>query len=732
VAAPIDVASSYRFGIGLGEDDIVGLFAEDIDPTSVGFDAPIGSTLYTNSYGTFRKTSAPTTGWTLLPTTSAGFSPGLTVIVAKSGGQFTSIKAAVDYVTAQVPSIATPWAILVYPGVYIEDKITMPDYTTLRCTGPVGSSTIIPNTTTDAIIACGSNSTVSGFLLFGATGVGGAGIEATAGKSNFIMKDLLIINCETGARVTGSGTPISTQGTLLNLSLSRAPTQVMSTGILVAAGALAVIAGVVITGTPASFVSTGLDVNGASAQVASLSVNYCTTGLRVRGQSGYTHTGFQGRSCTLGIELDGAGTDAKMNSSILDSCTQDITISNAGVTGFYNGAADIRKTDLDAATKFFLNILQFEAGDESNKIVAEFHVGIPTRPSESCFGEGDSDVIGMKVFSNTNGIAGTWLDNTTAAASVDGSTFSPFPGAGAENCFYIGNTLRIFKGIKLEDITPALVLGTGSIVLEYWNGSAWTATPVMETDADPPYGQRANNVFQETGNIQLRFGLMPGWVKNTLNSVEAYWVRFRIVTAVTSVFTSERCKCHTQRSEINRDGFIEYFGDAEQTRQIPLSQLGSLTGFSASSAIIDTNPNTKLQRLYVRRDNNKKDGSGSDFQMPRGLDTSKPITFHIIFGVTSPNTGDVENELFLTRLRGQGGDVLDGTLFTRADSHIQTVGGTDDKTYESEHSFVIDEGLPEDIYYWTQVRDATSGNPDDTYGDDTYLVGWALTGTFWR
>ena len=570
-------------------------------------------------------------------------------------------------------------------------------------------------------------------MLFGADGVGGAGIEAVAGKTNFILKDLLIINCETGVRVTGDGTPLSTQGTLLNISLSKAPTQVMDTGILIAAGALAVVAGVVLSGVPsAAVVSTGFDVNGAVAQVASLSLNYCTTGLRVRGASQYTHTGFQGRSCTTGVELDGAGTDAKMNSSILDGCTNDISVLNSGVTGFYNGAADIRKIDLDAADKFFLNILQFEAGDEANKIVAEFHVGTPVRPSESCFGEGDSDVIGMKVFSNTNGTSGTWLDNTIAASSVEGSTFSPFPGAGAENCFYIGNTLRMFKGIKLEDITPALVLGTGSIVFEYWNGSAWTEAPVMETDADPPYDQRAKNVFQSTGNIQIRFGLVPGWVKNTLNGVEAYWCRFRIATAVTSVITSERCKCHVQRTEINRDGFVVYFGDAEQTRPIPLSQLGSLTGFSASSSIIDTNPNTKLQRLYTRRDNNKKDGSGSDFQMPRGLDTSKPITFHIIFGVTSPDTGDVENELYLTRLRGQGGDVLDGTLFTRGDSDIQTVGGTDDKTYESEHSFVIDEGLPEDIYYWAQVRDAPHGNPDDTFQDSTNLVGWALPGTVGR
>ncbi|MBN1483778.1 MAG: hypothetical protein JXA37_03575 [Chloroflexia bacterium] len=56
-----------------------------------------------------------------LDRTAGGSSPGYgqTLIVAKSGGDYSSIQDAIDAITAA--SEAEPWAVIVFPGVYAED-----------------------------------------------------------------------------------------------------------------------------------------------------------------------------------------------------------------------------------------------------------------------------------------------------------------------------------------------------------------------------------------------------------------------------------------------------------------------------------------------------------------------------------------------------------------------------------------------------------------------------------
>lgn len=709
---------------GLSLNNQVGIWPTTTNPsTGGGLDLPIGSLALQTDKVLWRKIGASTTDWT-----KKHFDPEKTVMVAKSGGDYTSVKDACDYVDSQTPSGSSPWTVLVFPGNYLEVAFTVPDYCSLISIGGLSSAVLTPVVGSITFITCGAYSEVSGFRISGAGGSGGVGIQTSDLQS--LIRSCVVTNCETGILITGAGADAVVEDVIVD----SAPGSTVTTALKVDGGATATVMAVSIAGTASSMLTTGVLLTGTNTKctLSTTVVGYATTGFSFVDGAYAIVSGSAAENCITGFNHDGASTAANTNSSSCRDCTTDVNIASSGVVGYFIGSADLTKVNLGGNTKFLLNVTQMASGDEGVKIVGELSVGHPYRPSESCFGEGDSSVLDMFVFSNDNGTSGTWVDNTAAAKSVVGSTFSMFQGVAAENCCYVGNTERTFPGVKVEGLLPALDIGTGSLVVEYWNG-AWTEIHVMETNADPPFDQHADALFQTTGNIQVRLDDVTDWSLTTLNTVNAYWLRFRIVTAVTTAPTAERIKCHTNRAEINRDGFTEFFGGAEQTRQISLSPLAILAGFSASSYIVDAHPDTRLQLWYVRRDNNKKDGSGSNFQLPRGLDTSKPIVFHVLWAKTTNAGGSVENEVNLTRLRSTGGDVLDGTLPTQKKEHIADVtGGVAHQTYESEFEFYVEDGLPEDVYYWTHVRDATNGNPDDDYGAATYLVGWSLTGTFWR
>lgn len=62
MAKPIDKASSFRFGVALG-DNLLGLFAEDIDPRVVGYAAPVQSQILSPTHGTFMKVGIGDKDW---------------------------------------------------------------------------------------------------------------------------------------------------------------------------------------------------------------------------------------------------------------------------------------------------------------------------------------------------------------------------------------------------------------------------------------------------------------------------------------------------------------------------------------------------------------------------------------------------------------------------------------------------------------------------------------------
>lgn len=74
------------------------------------------------------------------------------VRVARYGGDFNTIQAAIDYCVTQTPTADSPWTVKIYPGIYDED-ITMSSWVNLRGVGPKGSVVIFQEDNTIIQIA---------------------------------------------------------------------------------------------------------------------------------------------------------------------------------------------------------------------------------------------------------------------------------------------------------------------------------------------------------------------------------------------------------------------------------------------------------------------------------------------------------------------------------------------------------------------------------------------------
>ena len=669
------------------------------------------------------------------------FDPAYTIFVGKPGStgvDANTISEGLAQAVALSPASNKPVAVIVYAGEYTEPPLIIPDYVTLTTAGGLGSVVIVAQDVDDIIVTIGSDSEINGFLIQGASGSGGSpipfspsGLETAVGilaqnEANTLIRSCIITDCETGI-IADDVTGLIVTDVIFNNS----PIRPMTDGIIFRNSSIAILQACAFIGTPASKFNDAVFVEDSNLTMASTTIQFAAHGLRIDGVSSVLPSTTLFNYCDVALRLNGTLT-LKGNACTITNGTIDIEILSANVEGYFVGTAALTKvTGLDIAPDFFMSIMQSTEGDEGIKLVGELGVGTKERPSESCFGEGDSSVVGEKVFRNTNLEVGTWSDVTDEAVSPSGSTFALFPGTGTGNCFYVGVPDYEFGGIKLESINPAMVLGAGEIICEYWNGAAWVEVNVMETDAGSPYAQRANNILVTATSIHIRFGEMPSWAQKALNGTTAYWFRIRIVTAITSGPTAERCKYHVNRTEINSDGVIEYFGAARQQRQIPLRTMFDLLGYSASQIGVNYAVNTNLSVNNNARGNNARDGSGSIFRIPEGLDTSLPIEFRIKWAPDTAVAGNVEHEVYLGRLFD--GLTLDGTNVEDVVRVIAAVAiATQDDIYTDEFEFDIPEALTTDAYIWSHVRDATGGNPDDTLGGAIYIVHATLTGYFWR
>jgi len=257
----------------------------------------------------------------------------------------------------------------------------------------------------------------------------------------------------------------------------------------------------------------------------------------------------------------------------------------------------------------------------------EIAVGRPNAGAETCLGEGDSYNSDIKVFSYD----GSFYSDVTANILVEGDgNYIEYPNTSTNSAIYAMSTIDggiPYPGLKIN-VTQAGTPGTGYSVTEYWNGSAWIEFTKMLTESNFPYQSHANRVAREVGSFQIRFNhfLSNDWAKTTVDGVEGYWTRFRIASDINSTFKIDHLKLHTSRTEINADGFVEFFGWARPIKQMFINY-GSFQAALNSPDNQDCYLSDKLDVGFIenRFDSDNIDRSGFTKVMPLDLDTSTPL-----------------------------------------------------------------------------------------------------------
>jgi hypothetical protein len=614
----------------------------------------------------------------LLTSPPPGFAPDRCSFVALKGGDADNIADALTKVSGldPVPSASNPAAIVVFPGVYSTPPFTLPAYVYLIGVGDTDAVILDASTATSALCTTPGPSGLRNLTLQGADGTGGVGVSVS-GTGGVALANVKIFDCESGIECDGT----NYQMDLKTVAIIQGTNGVYVNG----SGALAVIDSVTLMD-----LVTGLDIGASGGDVRG-------TDLRVMDDSGFT----------LHVRVQASGSLLELMNSVY---RMDKVSYHAGATIHVAVGSDV-------------------PGDPTYAIVGELSIGTEQFPQESAFGGGDCHVRGVSFLTNTNLEAGTWADITATLRFLDASSTNLFAGLTVGNCFYAGGDYE-FPG--LECIFTAARVG-GAVVLEFWNGAAWIEIPHLSSDADAPYAQYAQRVFLRTGIEQIRFGERSSWATKSLNGITKYWVRFRVTTALTTSPAADQVKVHTDRTEINADGVLEYFGVAEPVRPLIWHRglLEELEGFAQPDADIDIASGFSIKAIANRWQNGNKDGSATFLAALPGLDTSRPLIYEVGWAPEDTGAGNVELQLDVVTVNP--GDILDGTLaYTRQLSQVVTGPFTAYALQVTQFAFTVPDLETIGSLAMALYRDAGGGNLDDTFNGDAMHVFSNLYGVFWR
>lgn len=665
-------------------------------------------------------------------------SVGKTVIVAKSSGDATTIAGGITSANALTPSSSNPVTVLVYPGIYSEvNPLVIPAFVSVVGIGGSEVTTITPTTTTTNVVTITPFGLIDRMGVRGATGAGGIGIKAaTAGVA--LIRSCIVDSCETGIVSSGAGVILVAQST----AVRNLPSFAATTGFLAEAGSTMQLVSSTAAGSPGvNLITNGIRVIGSGSIFHSFSTStlYCTNGVVCDDGAVTSIKSHRIDQCTNGLRIGSVGSNSEiiLSSCLVDnSTTFDVIIESAtGRFEFIGCKFDAEKLSIAAGSIFFGTHLNTVAGSLGTILIGDISIGNQFNTSRTGFGGGLASTNGMVVLSDTDidDTNGGFVDNTTAAKSFSGSTFSVFQGTTAGNTLYVGGDAKFF-GIE-TNTTIGLVIGAGALIYEYWNGSAWAAVNVMAAQKDLNHLQYADNIFQRVQTETLRFDsvISPLWATKLINGSTKYWFRIRISTGITTGPTFEQVKLILDSVLIESDGSLEYFG-ASRPRQALVFQrnlLNDIVGAAPANETIEVTAGIRIAAADNQFNNGATDSRGGIILLPAGICTSCPVTITMGWAVIGTNTGDVEWELEYAPVKI--GDVLQNTITGTFLSNIVTVGAASDDVLQQTTFSIPINTLVNDEYLAIRIfREGGAGNVDDTLAADVYLVDIAATGNFWK
>ena len=700
--------------------------------------------------------------------------------VAKSGGDFTSLNDALVSITDS--SSTNRYVVRVAPGIYTEDNPMMcKEYVIVKSIGDLQTTRIVAgNASADLFTMC-NFFLLEGLTLWGVTGATNYAVnQEVAGLTS--LSRCAIAECTNGIHVNHVDANISLTDTgMYNLTATTTRGIYVEAGTLsssVLTGALGNITTLIeITGTNSiariNHVSSEISTLGtaifcrdlAKVGIGEIDLANMVDGIVCEGGSEVRITAsYINNAQNDGLRINNVGANTKLDMqaiTIEDSVGFDVNLLSETALLVGTGKTSIDNVNFVTNVGVYAAIIDTKLDDEGYNVLGELHVGIAERGSESVFGEGDSYTRGMLVYTETAG--GTFVDISTEARSSSASTFT-FPGITANNSIYIASNLSNndgvleHYGIKTNVLTVADLGVSGEIIIEYWNGTSWVEEDGMEVASSGSYFPYANNYFQHLGSHQIRYNSeleTDTWTKNdpiTPSLGTSYnWVRFRIVSDITTAPIFEQFKLHTNRYEINSDGWVEYFGKARPIGTLPW-KISDANGWGSSPSntdlfILDSGDGDDFDIGIGGNENGLSAGArdriGIAVPIPLDMDTSSPIKIEVYWMGTSATAGDILWRTSGGTLRvgdGIGTSIGDAPATIRDGAIVSTLEavGSNEEGILKVSKFTLN--LPSAI-----SRDSTTGNADfvclsiasdggaatDTYAGSRNILNVRATYTKW-
>jgi hypothetical protein len=570
---------------------------------------------------------------------------------------YMSIKAALDSITDSGPT--KRYTIQISSGLYTEDNpLQAKEYVAVVSNGDLQTTRIIAANPDEDLLIMANLFTIEGVAFWGVSGANNYAVNQSTAASTTLTR-CMFGECTNGILVNDANAQL-----VVNDIAFFNPTVSLIRGVYCQSGVFNAYDLFANYGTIGTLVEiTGVNSSSVLNNVNSV-LSTLTTGISIKDSATVDVNHGKLNNMATGIEIEG-GVHVHFNAVRIDNATVDgVRVNNVGADAFLNAQGtivenstnfdfnilsptclvvgnvtiSINKLNLIPGSKFYGTILDLEEDDEGVNILGELHVGLPERGTESVFGEGDSYTRGMLVYTETPG--NIFVDVSADAQSASVSTFT-FPGSNLNNAIYVASTLQnADTGDKLQhygiksNVTNAGIPGTnGNIVIEYYNGVSWIEVNGMEVTNDGSYYPQAKNYFEEVGaGHHLRYNnelAIDSWTKHDPVGIDLgtdyYWVRFRIESAIQTRPVFEQFKLHTNRTELNADGWLEYFGKARPIGQLAsnFSAAGPFDGIMSSE---DLFINNNLAVGYtLNKFNDTGDITGIEQYLPFDADTSTPI-----------------------------------------------------------------------------------------------------------
>jgi len=559
------------------------------------------------------------------------------VTVAKSGGQFTSIKDAIDSITTATST--NKFSVLVYPGDYTELPITMKEWVNVTSTGGTSVTKIIASTTGSNLITSPGNNTLSGFTLTGTTGAALINF-GTAGASFFLI-DTMLYNAQTGINVSNGYMSITK---IFGLSVSGSVT----TFINITNNAQVLIESLYTF--PGAVITTLLKMNGSNTKCNINSITSkatMTTGIDLDNGAVLDIVNYMCRNCTTGVKLNNASRIDISVPNLDETITTHFNIQDLLSDVYVIGGKMIgTRMVYPAGYNHDISLFQDRIA-KSIEIDSKLRIGRPDKGRDCEIGRGAPYTQGMLVITTDNTATSTSeggnLTNVSDdAASDTGSTFS-FQGTTSNHTILISTQAQdatdVLKILSLRiDQTIAAVESTKrSFALEYWDGSSWTELPVMAVCTDHLH-RYANEIFIRSGQQEDIFYTSPAdWTKKTISSNSLYWLRFRITDNLTTSPVFERLQLGTSRTRFTENGLQAFYGLAQfKTTLLSAGNIfgesGGVTNDSESvgSGGVPTGWNHKVKNSVM---NGNGDAIYLQMNLPRGICTSCPLQIQVNYSV---------------------------------------------------------------------------------------------------